>query len=154
MIVTATGLSIKVLGGVALSVDGKRVDVADRLIYRGAMIEGVPNMAFSFGYATATWTLKSDLTARFVVRLLRHMARTGRRTVMPRRAPTGTARGPMVTLDAGYIRRAAGLLPKTGPAPWRSASNYLLDTRAMLLSRLDDGVLQFGPRGRAAVKSA
>ena len=146
LVVTATGLSIKLFGGLALTVDRRPVDVAERLIYRGTMIEGVPNFAFSFGYATTSWTLKSDLTARFVARLLRRMAQTGRAIVTPRAADPGTPREPFLDIDSGYVRRAMGRLPHRGPAPWRSASNYLLDVRTMLGRRLEDGVLQFEKR--------
>lgn len=143
LIVTATGLSMKLFGGVRLKVDGQAVDVAERLIYRGMMIEGVPNFAFSFGYTTTSWTLKSDLTARFVVRLLRRIPRAGRMIVTPRPAAPEVPREPFLAVETGYVRRAIHLLPRRGPAPWLAAANYLMDVRAMLGRRLDDGVLQF-----------
>lgn len=144
LVVTATGLTVKLLGGISIVVDGRPLELAQRLIYRGAMIEGVPNLAFSFGYMNISWTLRSDLTARFVVRLLRRMRRLRRAVAVPRHAAPELAREPFTTATSGYLRRAAELLPKRGPAPWSSAPGYLRDLGATLGRPLDDGVLVFG----------
>ena len=77
IIVTATGLELLFLGGIALSVDGEAVDPATRLTYKGMMLEGVPNMAVAIGYTNASWTLKCDLTCDYVCRLLNHMRERG-----------------------------------------------------------------------------
>src|SRR6185503_10361859 len=84
LIVTATGLNLEVLGGIAISVDGQPIDPAKTFAYKGLMYSGVPNLASSFGYTNASWTLKCDLTCEYVCRLLNHMAKTGLRQVTPR----------------------------------------------------------------------
>ena len=144
VIVTATGLKMKLMGGAALSVDGERVDPASRLLYKGAMLEGVPNFAFAVGYTNASWTLKCDITARFVSRLLAHMKRRGQVSVRPEAEPGATSDEPMLDLTSGYVERAAALLPRQGTrAPWRVRQNYTLDLLAFRTGRMEDGVLRY-----------
>ncbi|SFR97523.1 Predicted flavoprotein CzcO associated with the cation diffusion facilitator CzcD [Sphingomonas jatrophae] len=154
LVVTATGLKLRMLGGATLSVDGVAVQPGDRMLYKGALLEGVPNFAFAVGYTNASWTLKCDLTARFVSRLLNRMRRRGYVSV---RAEAGQGvRGdePMLDLQSGYIERAAEMLPRQGrKAPWRVHQNYARDLLAFRTARLQDGVLRFETarqKGRAA----
>ncbi|HJL19178.1 MAG TPA: NAD(P)/FAD-dependent oxidoreductase [Sandaracinaceae bacterium LLY-WYZ-13_1] len=142
LVVTATGLKVRFLGGIALEVDGRDVEPADTMSYKGAMFSDVPNLAVSFGYTNASWTLKADLTAAFVCRVLNHMERHGYHRVVPRRE-SDVAEEPFVDLSSGYIQRALDILPKQGSrAPWRVHQNYLLDRLAFRLSKVDDGVLE------------
>ncbi len=128
VIVSATGLELVTCGGIGLTVDGEAVDPADRFVYRGFMLSGVPNLAFSFGYTNASWTLRSDLTSRAVCRLLRRMRRRGADRVVPRPATDGMEARPFLPLSSGYVARATDVLPKQGPAaPWRIRQNYVLD---------------------------
>ena len=107
------------------------------------MYSGVPNMANTFGYTNASWTLKADLTAQYVCRLLNHMRKTGARICRPPADPD-TALLPWVDFSSGYFERAAGQLPKQGSAkPWKLNQNYLSDLVAMRFGAVDDGVLQF-----------
>jgi cation diffusion facilitator CzcD-associated flavoprotein CzcO len=148
IIVTATGLNILVLGGISLTVDGQPVDVSTTLAYKGMMLAGVPNFALTVGYTNASWTLKADLVARYVIRLLKYMDGRGYQTVIPR-APESVTNGDQVSLidlDAGYVRRSLGDLPRQGAKkPWRLHQNYLRDFRLLRLGRLTDDV-QFGHR--------
>lgn len=147
IIVSATGLSMQLFGGVSLVVDGERVDTSQRLVYKGSLLEGVPNFAFSFGYTNASWTLKVDLNARFVSKLLRYMKRKRKAVVIPRTATADIAREPLLGLSSGYVRRAANIMPQQGPVPWRVVQNYFVDLLAYRTGRLDDGTLRFGVRG-------
>ncbi|MDR6787094.1 cation diffusion facilitator CzcD-associated flavoprotein CzcO [Sphingomonas sp. BE138] len=146
LVVTATGLTLQMMGGATLSLDGRPVDPGQHLLYKGAMLGGVPNLAFAMGYTNASWTLKSDLTARFVARLLDHMRNCGAIFAVAD-APADTASDESVlNLSSGYIQRARALLPRQGKrAPWRTHQNYVLDALAMR-RRLDDGVLRFERR--------
>ncbi len=144
VIVTATGLRMKLMGGATLTVDGATVDPASRLLYKGAMLEGVPNFAFAVGYTNASWTLKCDITARFVSRLLAHMKRRGQVSVRPVAKPDAASDEPMLDLKSGYVERAAALLPRQGArAPWRVRQNYALDLLAFRTGRMEDGVLRY-----------
>jgi cation diffusion facilitator CzcD-associated flavoprotein CzcO len=144
IVVTATGLNVKLLGGIALSVDGIPVNVAERIAYKGMMLSDVPNMFLSFGYTNASWTLKCDLTARYVCRLLNHMDRRGARVCVPRLPTGGIEREPLIDFTSGYVARAAAALPGQGSRrPWRVHQNYVRDLVAMEFSRLRDGALEF-----------
>jgi cation diffusion facilitator CzcD-associated flavoprotein CzcO len=144
VIVTATGLAVKLLGGIQLVVDGAGVDVADRLSYKGMMLNDVPNLALAFGYTNASWTLKCDLTSRYACRLINHMERRGFAYCVPRIGAEGVSREPMLDFSSGYVARAAGSLPGQGPRPpWRVHQNYLKDLAALGLGTVTDGVMEF-----------
>jgi monooxygenase len=143
VIVTATGLRVKAMGGVEMSVDGTPVKMQDTLTYKALMLSDVPNFAFTIGYTNASWTLKADLVADFVCRLLRHMDEHGvRRAVAPRDPSVGEER--LITFSSGYILRALDELPRQGDRePWKLRQNYLKDVRSINHDRIDDGVLMF-----------
>jgi len=148
VIVTATGLNMQLLGGVALSLDGQPVEPSQHLIYKGMMLSGVPNLFIAFGYTNASWTLRSDLTARATCRLLNHMRRKGLAVCTPR-ADAGVGQRPIMDLTSGYVERAAAMLPKQGDRhPWRVPQNHLADLLGMTFSPIGQG-LEFGSRNRA-----
>ena len=145
IIVTATGLQLNVLGDIRLAIAGVPVDLSQALIYKGMMYGGVPNLASTFGYTNASWTLKADLTADYVCRLLNHMDRHGQASCTPQRDPA-VATEPFLSFTSGYVQRALAMLPKQGDRkPWRLDQNYLLDLLTLRLGRVDDGVVAFAP---------
>jgi monooxygenase len=148
IVVTATGLVIRLLGGIELVVDGAPVNVADRLTYKGMMLSDVPNLALSFGYTNASWTLKCDLTSRYVCRLLNHMDRHGFATCTPRLPKDGVERRPLLDFTSGYVKRAEAGLPKQGARPpWRLHQNYIRDLAMLSLSPVTDEAMEFGKAG-------
>ena len=152
IVVTATGLELDTTGRMVMSVDGVRVDPSQAMVYKGVMLSDVPNHVFTFGYTNASWTLKADLTARWLCRLLRHMDRHGHAVVVARRDPS-VASAPLLDFTSGYVQRAAALLPRQGTtAPWRVRQNYLADLRTLRFGRIDDGTLSWAMRdeGHAA----
>ena len=148
VVVSATGLTMQLFGGVAVSVDGEHVDLSKRLVYKGTLMEGMPNFAFSFGYTNASWTLKVDLNARYVGKLLRFMKKKRRASVTPVPTDAGIVREPLLGLSSGYVQRAASILPQQGPMPWRVFQNYVLDLIAYRTARFDDGTLRFTKKGK------
>jgi monooxygenase len=149
IIVAATGLVMKLAGGIRLSVDDAPVQLPDCMIYKGMMLSGVPNLFVSFGYANASWTLRSDLTARSVCRLLNHMKRRGLSVCTPQLEPDLEQR-PALDLSSGYVKRAEGLLPSQGDRqPWIVPQNYVRDLAAMTFSRVDEA-LEFASKGNPA----
>jgi len=147
IIATATGLKVRLMGEVAIEVDGAPVDVATTLGYKGAMLSDVPNLASIFGYTNASWTLKSDLIAEYVCRLLSHMDRRGYAVCTPRRGDTAIAEGPTLPLTSGYIERAKHLFFKQGTKkPWRLNQNYALDLMALRFGAIEDGAIEFKRR--------
>jgi len=154
MVVTATGLVMRLFGGIAIEVDGAPVNAAGRFAYKGMMLDGVPNMLLAFGYTNASWTLKCDLTARWFCRLLRHMERRRFAVAVPRLPDPPPERRPMLDFTSGYVTRAAALLPAQGPeAPWRVHQNYLKDLVALGFGRIDDGTLELRREGAQATGS-
>ena len=144
LIVTATGLDLEVMSGLELTVDGKRIEPAKTFNYKGLMFSGVPNLASSFGYTNASWTLKCDLTCEYVCRLLNYMKKHDYRQCMPRVGDSGITEEPWVDFSSGYIARSLHLFPKQGSkAPWKLRQNYALDIMTLRFGRLDDGVLEF-----------
>jgi monooxygenase len=145
VVVTATGLALQLLGGATLRVDGHDVDLAGSVVYKGALLSGLPNLALTFGYTNASWTLKADLVATYVCRLLRHMRAHGHTVVVPEGPPDGpTGLPPLIDLRSGYVRRGAALLPRRGlTAPWRLQNSYPHDLLMLGHGRIDDGHLQF-----------
>ena len=143
IIVLATGLNMKFLGGMTLSVDGEVKDPGKLFVYRGMMLANVPNMVQVFGYTNASWTLKSDLTGQYVCRLLNHMRSTGATTAVPRVSEEAIEEEPMLDFSSGYIRRAVDKFPKQGKRlPWRVYQNYIVDFLNLRLRPLRDKVLE------------
>ncbi|HEX4176276.1 MAG TPA: NAD(P)/FAD-dependent oxidoreductase, partial [Acidimicrobiales bacterium] len=153
VVVTATGLQVLFLGGIDLTVDGAPVNPADHLTYKGMMLEGVPNLAVAIGYTNASWTLKCDLTCDYVCRLLNHMHERALTAAVPRDRDGSSSDETMMGLTSGYIQRSAHLLPKQGTTyPWRVHMSYLRDYRALKMTPVDDGYMEFsnGPDARWA----
>lgn len=148
IIVTATGLQLLACGGVRLRVDGEVVDPGKCLAYKGVMLSNVPNLALCVGYTNASWTLRAELCAEYVCRLLNHMQRHGYARCVPRRDLSGVRSRPLMELTSGYVRRGSSRLPRQGPAaPWAVRQNYLLDLLSLRWGKLDDGALLFSRPG-------
>lgn len=147
VIVTATGLNLVTLGKVAFTVDGKPVDFSTTWTYKGIAYSGVPNLASSFGYINASWTLRADLTCEYVCRLVNHMDATGTTQCTPRLRPEDEGMEEKSWIDnfsAGYMERVMDQFPKQGDhEPWINPQNYKRDKKLFRESPLDDGAMQF-----------
>jgi cation diffusion facilitator CzcD-associated flavoprotein CzcO len=144
IIVSATGLVVKLMGGADIFVDGVPAKFDDKLVYKGAMFSGVPNLAFAFGYTNNSWTLRCDLTARFVCRLLKYMDRKGWSVCVPNVPDASVVPEPMLDFSSGYVRRADGVLPKQGQkTPWRVHQNYVKGLAAFTFGSVSDGTMEF-----------
>jgi cation diffusion facilitator CzcD-associated flavoprotein CzcO len=154
LVVTATGLNLRLLGGLEATVDGKRVEFAKTYNYKGMKFSDVPNLALEIGYTNATWTLKAELICRYVCRLLNHMRDTGTRQCTPRQREAETAETPFLDLNSGYIQRSIHLFPKQGAKlPWKLHQNYPRDLRLLERGPVDDGVMEFSnPQPAAAAR--
>lgn len=154
IIVTATGLNVQMLGGAELTVNEKPVPISDRVTYKSLMLEGVPNAAIIFGYVNASWTLKVDIAAHYLCRLLNHMDAKGYRKVV---ADGGQAHATEAcvfgALNAGYVQRAAAEMPRQGESgPWRVSQDYVRDIPLLRYAPIEDDCLRFddGPAANAA----
>jgi monooxygenase len=148
IVVTATGLKLQLFGGARITVDGRPVQVGQSLSYKGMMMAGVPNFALAMGYTNASWTLKAELIARQVCRMLNYLRDHDLDVCVPVHEGDAGETRPALDLQSGYIQRAAGELPRQGSRkPWRIHQNYLRDLLALKLSPLRDGALRFGRQG-------
>lgn len=147
IVVTATGLNLVTLGEMDFVVDGEPVDFSRTWSYKGCAYSGVPNLASSFGYINASWTLRADLTCEYVCRLLNHMAatRTTQCTPQLRTSDAGMPERPWIDgFSAGYMQRVMHLFPKQGDRePWLNPQHYGRDKQMFRESPIDDGVMQF-----------
>jgi monooxygenase len=144
IIVTATGLQLKFLGGLTVHIDGKSVQPSDTMVYKGMMCSDVPNLAFAVGYTNASWTLKCDLTSEYVCRLLNYMDKHGYKYCVPRRRDPGLREEPLIDFSSGYVQRAIHLLPKQGSfAPWKLYQNYALDRMMLRRTKVNDKAMEF-----------
>lgn len=148
IIVTATGIELCGLGNIPLALDGESIALPDRWTYKGIMLSDIPNLAWIFGYIRSSWTLRSDLIAHYVCRLLNYMDRVGARQCTPRLRPedqTMTAKAFIDPADfaPGYMRRGTGRLPKQGDRePWLNVQDYYLEKDTLPTASFEDGVLQ------------
>jgi cation diffusion facilitator CzcD-associated flavoprotein CzcO len=138
VIISATGLNILPLGGVAISIDGEKVDLSKHFVYKGCMLNDLPNLFLFVGYTNASWTLKSDLTSEYISRVFRYLEKHNYQTIRPQiqqeLKPT-----PLLNLNSGYIHRAKNILPNQGDkAPWRVYQNYILDYKMLRMDRIND----------------
>ena len=148
LIVTATGLNLVVLGDLQISVDGKRVDLARTLSYKGMMYSGVPNLASAIGYTNASWTLKCDLTCEYICRLLNHMEKGGHQQCMPHNNDPSVTGEPWIDFSSGYVQRSLDKFPQQGSrAPWRLHQNYALDIMSLRYGSVEDGAMEFSGPG-------
>ena len=144
IIVTATGIELNALNDIEVSVNNEKVEPHNRLSYKGMMLSGVPNLAFSFGYVNASWTLRADLTCEYVCRLLNRMDKLGVNTCIPQEDPTAIVDDEYIDFSSGYVQRALDRLPKQGKkAPWRNYQNYLKDIFLVRIFSIKDSTLKF-----------
>lgn len=148
IVVTATGLKLVMLGGAQLSMDGEPVSLPDCYTYKGMMLSNVPNFAHILGYINASWTLRSELVAEFVCRLLNRMSELDADMATPQLSPEVAAQMPQRPMidgfNPGYMQRAMHLFPKQGDRePWVNTQNYLADRKRIRHAPVDDGVMTF-----------
>lgn len=144
IIVTATGLVMKIMNGIPLVVDGKPVQLSNTLSYKGMMFSDIPNLAASFGYTNASWTLKCELISQYVCRLLKYMDAHGYNQCTPRRNDPNVTEEPVIDFTSGYVQRAIDTLPRQGSkVPWKLYQNYILDLMTLKYGRLEDGTMEF-----------
>jgi monooxygenase len=151
IIVTATGLNLRLFGGAEIRRNGEPVDLTQSMSYKGMMLSGMPNMAFTIGYTNASWTLKADLVSEYVCRILNYMDANGFDTVVPEHPGDSVEERPLMDFTPGYVLRALDSLPKAGAkAPWKLKQNYFLDIRMIRQGKVDDEALHF-TKHRAAL---
>jgi cation diffusion facilitator CzcD-associated flavoprotein CzcO len=156
IIVTATGITLTVMSGIQFDLDGTPINFPDTFTYKGMMYSGIPNMAHTFGYINASWTLRADLTAEYVCRLLNHMQDAKQTVVTPTLRPEDNnmpVRDWIEDFSAGYMRRMMHLFPKQGNDPWRNTQDYKLDKKMIRQAPIEDGALVFSAQASSVAES-
>ena len=152
IIITATGLNMKLFGGIEVSVDGEVKNAHDSLIYKSFMLSGIPNFAFAFGYTNSSWTLKVDLVCDHLCRLLAYMDQHGYTSVVPVDDDPTLAKRPMLDFDAGYILRGRDQFPQQGTSgPWTVEMDYWADHARLRKGPVEDAALRFSTASRTPV---
>ena len=151
IIVSATGLNIQILGRILATMDGQPIDTSQHMLYRGIMVSDIPNMALIIGYINASWTLKVDIAAEYICRLLNYMDQQGYAQVIAQGDQSELLQDTVMgSLSSGYIARAADVMPKQGKhAPWKVSNNYLADRKELKQASFEDGVLKFRKNSNA-----
>jgi len=151
IVISATGLQVQIMGGVQATLDGKPINSSEHMLYNGIMLSDVPNMAMIIGYVNASWTLKVDIAAEYICRLLNYMDKNSYDEVIPSGDKTVMEEDTVMgKLSSGYINRAAHELPKQGKrAPWQVTNNYLEDRKSLKNAKFEDGILHFHKRSEA-----
>ncbi|AXQ27613.1 NAD(P)/FAD-dependent oxidoreductase [Solimonas sp. K1W22B-7] len=140
IIVTATGLSVQMFGGMALRVDGAPYNVAEKMAYKSVLLQDLPNFAWIFGYINLSWTMKADMSSLYLCRLFAHMDQHDQAVVIPRdRDNVRLDTSVLDQLNAGYVQRARHLLPRQGRTmPWIVRHHYQEDREMMLRTAIAD----------------
>jgi len=131
IICTATGLKIHLAGGIKFTIDGKPFNTPEKFLWKGVMLQDLPNAAVVIGYTNASWTLGADATAQLLTRLMNYMHSHGYVAAIPRAANAESMEtAPMLNLNSTYIASAASIMPKTGnKGQWRPRTNYFTDIK-------------------------
>jgi monooxygenase len=149
VIVTATGLKLVAAGNIEVTVDGEAKNLHEGYVYKGLMLSDIPNVAWCVGYTNNSWTLRADLSAKYICKLLNHMSSGGWTKVTPRFDEPAGDTTPIIDMTSGYVQRALDILPQQGQRrPWKLRQNYLYDLAIMSRGRIDDGRLEFSRPSR------
>jgi cation diffusion facilitator CzcD-associated flavoprotein CzcO len=144
LVISATGLKLKALGGIKITVDGEKMDISKLLTYKGLMLEQLPNAAVIIGYSNASWTLKADLACAYFCRLMNYMDAHHFKSCVPRLSEENVQAEPIIDFSSGYIQRSLHELPKQGNKfPWKLHQNYIKDMIILKYKKVDDGYLIF-----------
>lgn len=147
IVVSATGLVIKFLGGIEVVVDGRAVHPVDTMTYKGVMGSDIPNLGLAVGYTNASWTLKCELSAAWFCRVINHMEQRGYTECRPHNDDPRVEPQPLLDFSSGYVQRAMDRIPKQGSRrPWKLYQSYPLDLLMLRHSPIEDGVLRFARR--------
>ena len=144
VIITATGLNLLAFGGTKINIDSRPFNVSKSFVYKGVMLSDLPNFFIFAGYTNASWTLKIDLTNKYISRLLKYLKNKNYVAVEAKVNEDILDPIPLLNLNSNYIHRSANLFPKQGnKVPWRLHQNYILDYKLLLIDSIRDQWLRF-----------
>jgi monooxygenase len=152
IVVTATGFDLLAFGGIEFKVDGREINLPETYAYKGLMLSGLPNYAYTLGYTNAPFTLKADLVAQYVCRLLTFMDERDLDICVPIKDDPTVGEARLLDFEAGYVKRSEHLLPKAGSRePWKLGMSYVHDLVTLRHRPISDGALRFSRKPERAV---
>ena len=144
LVITATGLNILAFGGAKISIDSNQFDVSKSYVYKGLMLSNLPNFIIFVGYTNASWTLKTDLTNKYITRVFKYLEKQNYVAFEAKIDQGSLESTPLLNLNSNYIYRVANMLPKQGTnPPWRVYQNYIFDYKMLCIDRIKDKWLKF-----------
>ena len=144
IIVTATGLKLKICSNIEIKVDDETIDISDTMTFKGMMVSNVPNVVWTFGYTNASWTLRADLTAEYTCKILNYMDKHDYKVATPSPNSEIGEDGTWLDFNSGYVTRSAHLFPRNGDRdPWRNTQNYIKDVVDLRYGKVNDEELIF-----------
>jgi len=154
IIISATGLELKFLGGMAVTVDGESINFADTVAYKGMMFSGIPNLTLAFGYTNASWTLKCDLSNAYFCRVIQYMDEHGFSKCVPHQNDPELELESFVDFNSSYILRYIETYPKQGSKePWKLKQDYYQDLKKLKKERVDDDFMKFSSSSKKSAVS-
>ncbi len=154
IVVTATGLQLVSAGEIGMTVDEVDVAPGSGVVYRGLMSSDIPNFASCVGYTNASWTLRADLSSRFVCRFLNYLDQHNYDYGVPFIGDPKMELRPIIDLTSGYVQRVVDFLPRQGTrSPWLLRQNYFLDSLSVRFGRIDRN-MRFGRKRRPSSRPA
>jgi len=144
LVISATGLNLKFMGGIKIKIDDKTIDTSKLVSYKGMMLQNIPNTTIVFGYTNASWTLKIDLVCEYFCRIINHMDKNNFKSFVTEINDENLETEPSIGLNSGYVRRASKILPKQGKKyPWKLNQNYIKDMYLLRFKKIEDGYINF-----------
>jgi cation diffusion facilitator CzcD-associated flavoprotein CzcO len=144
LVISATGLKLKFMGGIKIKIDNKTIDPSKLVSYKGMMLQDIPNATVVFGYTNASWTLKIDLVCEYFCRILNHMDKNELNSFVPKINDENLEIEPSIGLNSGYVKRAQKFLPKQGKKyPWKLNQNYIKDMFSLKFKKIEDEYIYF-----------
>ncbi|MDB4093910.1 NAD(P)/FAD-dependent oxidoreductase, partial [Flavobacteriaceae bacterium] len=144
LVISATGLKLKFMGGIKIKIDNKIIDPSKLVSYKGMMLQDIPNATVVFGYTNASWTLKIDLVCEYFCRILNHMDKNELKSFVPKIKENNLETESSIGLKSGYVKRALKILPKQGKKyPWKLNQNYIKDMFLLKFKKIEDEYIYF-----------
>ena len=144
LVISATGLKLKFMGGIKIKIDNKIIDPSKLVSYKGMMLQDIPNATVVFGYTNASWTLKIDLVCEYFCRILNHMDKNELKSFVPKIKENNLETESSIGLKSGYVKRALKILPKQGKKyPWKLNQNYIKDMFSFKFKKIEDEYIYF-----------
>lgn len=146
IIVSATGLKTKLFGGVEFYIDDNPIDFSQHFSYRGSMISNIPNLAYTQGYFSNSWMVRSDMVSKFICKKI---IRKLKNYVIPELTDTNIIKLHHLeeyNNSSGYwerTRKENKFYMFSNKQPWRDTQHFIKDLFLFKIWHYFDRTLKF-----------